>query len=113
MSAIASAFVDTIPYTATMLPLVESVSLDPVFADQLGRFATNPLWWALAIGTGLGRNGTLVGASANLVSAGISERMGYPITFREFFKVGFPFMIITTAIGTVLLISMVLFIPGF
>lgn len=113
MSAFASAFVDNIPYTATMIPLVQSVSIDPVFAEQIGKFATNPLWWGLAIGAGLGGNGTLVGASANLVSAGLSERMGYPITFREFFRVGFPYMLVTTAITSVLLIAMMLFIPGF
>jgi Na+/H+ antiporter NhaD/arsenite permease-like protein len=113
MSAFASAFVDNIPYTATMIPLIQSVSLDPVLADQIGRFVTNPLWWALAIGAGLGGNGTLVGASANLVSAGLSERMGYPITFKQFFKVGFPYMLITTAIASILLMVMILFIPGF
>lgn len=113
ISAFASAFVDNIPYTATMIPLVQSVSLDPVFAEQIGRFATNPLWWALAIGAGLGGNGTLVGASANLVSAGLSERMGYPITFKEFLKIGFPYMLITTVVATVLLVAMLLFIPGF
>lgn len=112
-SAFASAFVDNIPYTATMIPLVQSVSLDPVFAEQIGRFATNPLWWALAIGAGLGGNGTLVGASANLVSVGLSERMGYPITFKEFLKIGFPYMLITTVVATVLLVAMLLFIPGF
>ena len=113
MSAFASAFIDNIPYTATMIPLVQSVSMDPVFAEQIARFVTNPLWWALAIGAGLGGNGTLVGASANLVSAGLSERMGYPITFKEFFRVGFPYMLVTTAIASMLLIAMMLFIPGF
>jgi len=113
MSAFASAFIDNIPYTATMIPLIDTVSLDPVFAEQIGRFATNPLWWALAIGAGLGGNGTLVGASANLVSAGLSERMGYPITFKEFLRVGFPYMLVTTAIASMLLMAMMLFIPGF
>ena len=113
MSAFASAFIDNIPYAATMIPLIENVSMDPIFAEQIGKFATNPLWWALAIGAGLGGNGTLVGASANLVSAGLSERMGYPITFNAFFRVGFPYMLVTTAVSTVVLIAMLLFIPGF
>jgi len=113
MSAFASAFIDNIPYAATMIPLIETVSLDPVLAEQISGFVTNPLWWALAIGAGLGGNGTLVGASANLVSAGLSERMGYPITFNAFFRVGFPYMLVTTAITSVLLIAMMLFIPGF
>jgi Na+/H+ antiporter NhaD/arsenite permease-like protein len=113
MSAFASAFIDNIPYAATMIPLIETISLDPVLAEQMAQFVTNPLWWALAIGAGLGGNGTLVGASANLVSAGLSERMGYPITFNAFFRVGFPYMLITTAITSVLLIAMMLFLPGF
>lgn len=113
MSAFASAFIDNIPYTATMIPLIENVSMDPIFAEQIGKFATNPLWWALAIGAGLGGNGTLVGASANLVSAGLSERMGYPITFNAFFRVGFPYMLVTTAVSSVVLIAMLLFIPTF
>ncbi|MGH9922506.1 MAG: SLC13 family permease, partial [Nitrososphaerales archaeon] len=113
MSAFASAFIDNIPYAATMIPLIENVSMDPVFASQLSQFATNPLWWALAIGAGLGGNGTLVGASANLVSAGLSEKMGYPITFNAFFKVGFPLMLITTAVASMLLIAMMLFLPWF
>ncbi len=113
MSAFASAFIDNIPYAATMIPLIENVSMDPVVAAQLSQFATNPLWWALAIGAGLGGNGTLVGASANLVSAGLSEKMGYPITFNAFFKVGFPYMLVTTAVSSILLIAMMLFIPGF
>ena len=113
MSAFASAFIDNIPYAATMIPLIQTVSLDPIFSENIEDFAMNPLWWALAIGAGLGGNGTLVGASANLVSAGLSERMGFPITFKAFFKVGFPYMLITTAIASMLLIAMMLLIPGF
>jgi len=113
MSAFASAFIDNIPYAATMIPLIENVSMDPVLAEQISKFATNPLWWALAMGAGLGGNGTLVGASANLVSAGLSERMGYPISFNAFLKVGFPLMLVTTAVASMLLIAMMLFIPWF
>ena len=58
----------------------------------------NPLIWALAFGACLGGNGTLIGASANVVTAGMSEEAGYPISFNEFFKAGFPIMILTTAI---------------
>jgi phage shock protein PspC (stress-responsive transcriptional regulator) len=59
------------------------------------------LWWSLSLGACLGGNGTLVGASANLVVAGMAERYGQPISFIEFFKVGFPLMIMSVFIATV------------
>jgi Na+/H+ antiporter NhaD/arsenite permease-like protein len=62
------------------------------------------MWWALAIGACLGGNGSLVGASANLVGAGISEKFGHPISFKAFFLKSFPFMFITLVIATVLLV---------
>ena len=68
VSAFASAFVDNIPFTATMIPIVESISVDPMFAQNLTAFDYNPLWYALAFGADLGGNGTLIGASANLVA---------------------------------------------
>lgn len=80
MSAILSAFIDNIPYTATMIPLVK----------DLGHYYSDlrPLWWALALGACLGGNGTLIGASANIVVADMANKTKYPITFIEFFKVG-------------------------
>jgi hypothetical protein len=63
-----------------------------------------PLIWALAFGACLGGNGTLIGASANVVTAGMSEEAGYPISFNEFFKAGFPMMILTTAIVTLYMV---------
>jgi hypothetical protein len=63
-----------------------------------------PLIWALAFGACLGGNGTLIGASANVVTAGMSEEAGYPISFNEFFKAGFPIMLITTAIVSLYMI---------
>ena len=92
VSAIASAFIDNIPYTATMIPIVLQI------ADNLGDYLLGPLIWALAFGACLGGNGTLIGASANVVTAGMSEEAGYPISFNEFFKAGFPIMILTTFI---------------
>lgn len=78
-SALVSGFVDNIPYTATMIPLVEN----------LGKaMPADPLWWALAMGADFGGNLTLVGASANLVIAAIAERAGHPLTFRRFLKYG-------------------------
>ena len=91
VSAIASAFIDNIPYTATMIPIVLQIS-DGAGVDL------PPLIWALAFGACLGGNGTLIGASANVVMAGMSEEAGYPVSFNEFFRAGFPIMILTTLI---------------
>jgi len=99
-SAFASAFVDNIPYTATMIPIIENISLDPSIANRLDTFDYNPLWYALAIGADFGGNGTLIGASANLVAIAVMERHGYRMAFKDFIIKGMPYMIITTAIGT-------------
>lgn len=93
VSAIASAFIDNIPYTITMIPVVLQIS------DSLN-LDLGPLIWALAFGACLGGNGTLIGASANVVTAGLSEEAGYPISFNEFFKAGFPVMLMTVSIIT-------------
>jgi Na+/H+ antiporter NhaD/arsenite permease-like protein len=103
LSAIASAFVDNIPFTATMIPLIQSLNANPNVAALFGTFHISPLWWALSLGANLGGNGTLIGSSAGIVAAGLSERNGHPISFNRWFKVGFPFMIMTVAIGTVVL----------
>ncbi len=87
-----SAFVDNIPFVATMIPLVQDMG--KVFTDL------NPLWWSLALGACLGGNGTLVGASANLVVAGLAEKSGYHIKFIDFMKVGMIIMIWSLAIST-------------
>ncbi len=97
-SALASAFVDNIPFVATMIPLIKSMA--PAMG---GEQAIMPLWWALALGACLGGNGTLVGASANLVVAGIAERAGTPIRFATFLKIAFPLMLISIAISHVYL----------
>jgi len=99
-SAFASAFVDNIPYTATMIPIIENISLDPSIANRLDTLDFNPLWYALAIGADFGGNGTLIGASANLVAIAVMERHGYRMAFKDFIIKGMPYMIITTAIGT-------------
>ena len=98
-SAFASAFVDNIPFTATMIPIIESISVDPTFADNLSTYSYNPLWYALAFGADLGGNGTLIGASANLVAIAVAEKFGYRIFFREFLIKGMPIMIITTLVA--------------
>lgn len=104
VSAVASAFIDNIPYTATMIPIVLQISYN------LGEYLLTPLIWALAFGACLGGNGTLIGASANVVTAGMSEDAGYPISFNEFFRAGFPIMIITTFI--VSLYMLLVFVVG-
>ncbi len=63
----------------------------------------NPLWWALALGADLGGNGTLIGSSAGVVAVGISIKYGQKITFLQWLKIGFPFMILTVALGSVIL----------
>jgi Na+/H+ antiporter NhaD/arsenite permease-like protein len=80
LSGIASAIVDNIPYTATMIPLVERL------AEQ--GLAIEPLWWSLALGACLGGNATIVGASANVVVANMAARAGHAIHFGTFLRYG-------------------------
>ncbi|UCD92149.1 MAG: ArsB/NhaD family transporter [Methanobacteriota archaeon] len=101
ISAFASTIVDNIPFTATMIPVV-AVLAETIPAPS--GVLVHPLWWGLAIGACLGGNGSLVGASANLVGAGISEKFGHHISFRAFFTKAFPFMVITLTVATILLL---------
>lgn len=92
VSAILSAFVDNIPFVATMIPVIQNMA--PTFgADNL-----NPLWWSLALGACLGGNGTLIGASANLIIAGFAERAGHPVRFLPFMLAAFPLMLMSIAV---------------
>ncbi|MBE1444114.1 SLC13 family permease [Paenibacillus sp. OAS669] len=93
LSAIASAFLDNIPFVATMIPMIQEMGTMGV--DNL-----EPLWWSLALGACLGGNGTLIGASANLVVAGLASKEGYPITFMKFLKFGFPLMILSIILSS-------------
>ena len=103
VSAISSAFVDNIPFAATMIPLIEIISQNQNIANTFGGFAINPLWWALALGVGLGGNGTLIGSSAGVVAAGLSEKGGHPITFNQFIRAGMPYMLVTISLGSLFL----------
>lgn len=94
VSAVTSAFLDNIPYTATMIPVIRI--LHEKLPDTL---PLKTLVWALSFGACLGGNGTLLGASANIVTAGIASRKGYAISFMNFFYPGMLVMIITTAIA--------------
>ena len=97
-SAILSAILDNIPFVATMIPIIAVMQAQGVDVA--------PLWWALSLGACLGGNGTLVGASANVVLSSIANREGYPISFISFTKVGFPIMIVTIIIAMVYMLAL-------
>jgi len=97
-SAIMSAFIDNIPFTATMLPITAYLT-QVIPGSQSG-----VLWWALALGACLGGNGTMIGASANVVTVGIAEARGHNISFLKFMKIGFLYMVISVAIANVYLL---------
>ena len=97
-SAVLSAFVDNIPYVATMSPIV--ADLVPTFAAAEGRDKAQVLWWALALGADLGGNATAVGASANVVVIGLAERAGRPISFWQFTKYGLVVTVVSVAVAT-------------
>ena len=97
VSAIASAFLDNIPFVATMIPLIKAMTAS-------GQLDANPLWWALALGACLGGNGTIIGASANVIVTGIMAKEGRPVSFMSFMRIGFPMMIVSIIISTIYLI---------
>ncbi|MEW6182234.1 MAG: ArsB/NhaD family transporter [Bacillota bacterium] len=98
ISAIASAFVDNIPFVATMIPLIQDMG-------RLGGIADlNFLWWALSLGACLGGNGTIIGASANVIVIAMAEKRGYSISFIGFMKVAFPLMLMSIVLSTVYLV---------
>jgi Na+/H+ antiporter NhaD/arsenite permease-like protein len=94
VSALASAIIDNIPFTATMLPIVAYLT------TVIPGAQSGVLWWALALGACLGGNGTMIGASANVVTVGMAERAGFPISFMEYVKVAFIPMIITIILSS-------------
>ncbi|MRN56207.1 ArsB/NhaD family transporter [Paenibacillus monticola] len=94
MSAIASAFLDNIPFVATMIPMIKEMG-------NMGVNNLEPLWWSLALGACLGGNGSLIGASANLIVAGMSGKEGHPIKFMQYLKYGFPLMILSIVVSSV------------
>ena len=94
LSALVSAVLDNIPFVATMIPLIQNMG-------AMGIDNLEPIWWSLALGACLGGNGTLVGASANLIVAGMAAERGVKITFINYLKIGFPLMILTIITSTV------------
>lgn len=99
LSAIASGFIDNIPFTVTMVPLLETLNSNPQIVAGFGHLSISPLWWALALGADLGGNLTLIGSSAGVVAAGICARYGFRLSFNQWFRIGLPFTIITVLIG--------------
>ena len=95
-SALLSSFLNNIPFIATLIPLVLALKADGMDAE--------PLWWAISLGACLGGNGTMIGASANVVLSDISTKHGYPITFNSYLRVGMPFMLGSVFISMVFLL---------
>jgi len=95
-SALLSSVLDNIPFVATLIPLVLALGESGI--------DVTPLWWAISLGACLGGNGTLIGASANVVLSGISGKHGYPISFKEYTKVGFPVMIMSVVLAMIYLL---------
>lgn len=93
LSAIASAFLDNIPFVATMIPMIQEMG-------HMGVERLEPLWWSLALGACLGGNGSLIGASANLIVAGMAGKEGHPIRFGTFLKYGFPLMLLSIVLAS-------------
>ncbi len=99
VSAIASALIDNIPFTAAMIPVIFSIT-----EASGGELSPEPLLWALAMGAGFGGNATPIGSSANVMTVAISERGPYPITTAEWVRAGLPVMIITCVVATIFMI---------
>jgi len=96
VSALCSAVLDNIPFVATLIPLIQTMAAEGIDVW--------PLWWAVSIGACFGGNGTIIGASANVVLTGIAGRKGYPITFMDFLKIGGPMMIMSIVLATIYLL---------
>lgn len=96
-SALISSLIDNIPLAASFIPLLKSVSKE-------SGVSIYPLWWALALGCGFGGNGTIIGASANIIAISLSQKRGILITFKEFAKIGVIILLITITIANLLLI---------
>ena len=92
LSAVMSAFVDNIPFVATMIPLIKNMG-------AMGYADLEPLWWALSLGACLGGNGTVIGASANVVALALARKEGFSVSFLRYMKLAFPLMLLSIAIS--------------
>jgi Na+/H+ antiporter NhaD/arsenite permease-like protein len=97
ISSLTSALIDNIPFTASFVPVLTDLG-------GISGMSVYPLWWALSAGTGLGGNGTIIGASANVIATGLAQARGVKITFVEFAKVGMVILLLTTAAANLILL---------
>lgn len=91
LSAFSTTFINSIPYTATMISVIENMGGD------------DSLWWALSLGACFGGNGTVIGAAANIIVAGFSQKTDYPLKFKDYLKVGLPLMVVSIILSSVYL----------
>ena len=110
LSGIASAFVDNIPFVATMIPLIKDMGQLMGVTDPS---MLNVFWWSLSLGACLGGNGTVIGASANVVVVGMAEKRGASISFMGYFKVAFPLMLISLVLSSVYMVLWYSYSPEF
>jgi Na+/H+ antiporter NhaD/arsenite permease-like protein len=97
ISSLTSAFIDNIPFTASFIPVLMNLG-------SISGVTVYPLWWALSVGTGLGGNGTIIGASANVIATGLAQARGVKITFVEFAQIGMVILLLTTAVANLILL---------
>lgn len=96
VSGISTSVINNISYTISMVPVIQNIG-------EATSFNLNPLWWALSLGACLGGNGTFIAAAANLVGVNVLKRQGVIITFKDFFRIGFPIMLISMLLSSVYL----------
>uniref|UniRef100_A0A7S0DF95 Citrate transporter-like domain-containing protein n=1 Tax=Micromonas pusilla TaxID=38833 RepID=A0A7S0DF95_MICPS len=101
VAAVASAFVDNIPFTTTMIPVISRM------AKNVEGLTIQPLAWALCFGADYGGMGTIIGASANVVMAGVAAEAGFPVSFMSFFKIGWPMMCLSLCVSVPYLALMI------
>jgi Na+/H+ antiporter NhaD/arsenite permease-like protein len=99
ISGVASATIDNIPYVATMIPLIQDMAVG--MGLEVDSHQINILWWSLALGACLGGNGTLIGASANVIVAGIAAREGHPFSYMQFLKIGAPLTLVALILSQI------------
>lgn len=96
VSGISTSVINNISYTISMVPVIQNIG-------EATSFNLNPLWWALSLGACLGGNGTFIAAAANLVGVNVLKRQGVIITFKDFFRIGFPIMLISMLLSSIYL----------
>jgi Na+/H+ antiporter NhaD/arsenite permease-like protein len=92
-----SALINNIPLTAAFIPVLKSMG-------NVSGLNIYHYWWALAAGTGLGGNGTIIGASSNVIAIGLARSKGVRITFLEFVKIGMVVLVLTTLVANLILL---------